>query len=405
MGYMQNRIIEYGEKPAAQFQAHPNNWRQHPQRQRNALSASLNGVGWVGVVIENKRTGHLLDGHERLWQALQAGDDTPVPYIQVDVSEDEEMLVLATFDPISQMAITDREMLEAIVADLQHSELVQDNDDIDALLAEIAEAVQVPYGTVEAGEAPGAQVDRAEELREKWQTERGQVWDVPSATVAGRAHRVMCGDSTSAEDVARLMQGERAAMLLTDPPYGVGRDKGFGGFGGLGAPIARRQYKDDWDDERPTAEHLNAILQHAKTAIIWGGNFLADILPRSTHWIAWDKMQTMPTFGDCELAWTSVSRQSVKKIEFQYNGLLGKEKERFHPTQKPLGLFVQVIEGYTDISALIIDFFLGSGTTAVAAEQTGRICYGMEISEKYVAVVLERLSGMGLEPRLAETKD
>ena len=72
-GHWRNRIIEYGTRPASQFQAHPRNWRKHPKAQREALAASLNGVGWVGVVLENARTGHLLDGHERLWQALEQG--------------------------------------------------------------------------------------------------------------------------------------------------------------------------------------------------------------------------------------------------------------------------------------------------------------------------------------------
>lgn len=150
-----NRIVDYGVKRADQFQAHPANWRQHPKHQRAALAASLNGVGWVGVVLENVRTGHLLDGHERLWQALERGDETPVPFIQVDVDEDEEMLVLATLDPIGAMAQTDAEMLESILADLRTSELVQDDAALDALLHSIAAQADVAYGEY-TDETPGA---------------------------------------------------------------------------------------------------------------------------------------------------------------------------------------------------------------------------------------------------------
>jgi len=123
---------------ADQFQAHPRNWRTHPPAQRRALATSLNKVGWVGAVLVNRQTGHLLDGHERLWQALEQGDDTPVPYIEVDVSEDEEHLILATLDPIGAMAETDAEMLAGLLAELGDVPEF-DAEDVSALLAEISD--------------------------------------------------------------------------------------------------------------------------------------------------------------------------------------------------------------------------------------------------------------------------
>lgn len=234
----------------------------------------------------------------------------------------------------------------------------------------------------------------AEQLQEKWQVERGQVWQVGK-------HRVMCGDAR--EDLEILLQGQKIDLLHTDPPYGVKMDKGFEGFegfGGLGAPIARRQYDDNWDNERPSLETFNAILGCSKQSIIWGGNFFADLLPRSSHWIVWDKINTMPTFGDCELAWTNFKRISVKQYTIQYNGLLGKEKERYHPTQKPVKLFIELIQDYSSTGAIVFDAFLGSGTTLVACEQLNRVCYGMEIHPPYCSVTLERLSKLGLTPEL-----
>jgi DNA modification methylase len=184
-------------------------------------------------------------------------------------------------------------------------------------------------------------------------------------------------------------------LLLTDPPYGIKMDKGFEGFegfGGFGKPIARRQYPDSWDDKRPDKDTFAHCLDCCKRAIIFGGNFFADLLPVSTHWIVWDKLNTMPTFGDCELAWTNIDRKSVKKVTVEWNGLLGKEWEtRKHPTQKPLKLMNWCIENYSEPGETILDPFMGSGTTLRAAKDLGRKAIGIEIEEKYCEIAVKRL--------------
>lgn len=180
-------------------------------------------------------------------------------------------------------------------------------------------------------------------------------------------------------------------LVLTDPPYGVKRDKGFKGFkgfGGFGKPIKRRRFEDnDWDSKRPDKVVFEQILKIGKEIIIFGGNFFSDLLPQGTHWIVWDKLNTMPTFGDCELIWTNSNRKSIKKITCEFNGLLGKEDLRVHPTQKPLKLIKHLINGQD----LILDPFLGSGTTAVAAKELGRRFIGIEISQEYCDIAVKRL--------------
>lgn len=390
-----NRIVGHGEKSADQFQAHPRNWRQHPEAQRKALAASLNGVGWVDTVIENVTTGHLIDGHERIWQALDQGDNTPVPFTQVELSEDEEHLVLATFDSITQMAVTDGEALEDLLSDLRVSDLVVDMPDLDALLHEVAARADVAYGEfVDAGDDPGADIDRAEELREKWQTERGQVWEVPSVTTQGKAHRVMCGDSTSADDVGRLMDGERADITHADPPYGIELLKERARLG------KSKEYSPVQGDDKPFDPR--PFLDFADSTIMWGSNHFANLLPPSPFWLVWDKQGGAKdtTFATCELAWCNVHKPA-RVITHIWDGFRRdseKGEDRFHPTQKPVEVIKWALSWLDGVT--VYDPFLGSGTTAVAAEQTGRLCYGMEISEKYVAVTLERLAGMGLEPRL-----
>lgn len=190
-------------------------------------------------------------------------------------------------------------------------------------------------------------------------------------------------------------------LVLTDPPYGIQMASGFGdggiSFGGKhrsekGGGILTRTYDDDWDDVRPGETTFQMILAQCEHAIIFGGNYFADILPKSTHWLVWDKLQTMPSFSDCELAWTNVNRKSVKKKVIEWNGLIGKERERFHPTQKPVELMIWCIEQYSEPGQLILDPFGGSGTTALAAKNTGRRCISIEAEEKYVQVTAKRLA-------------
>lgn len=211
---------------------------------------------------------------------------------------------------------------------------------------------------------------------------------------------------------ARLILGDcrevlpslsQAHVVITDPPYGVKMDKGFqgfGGFGGFGTPIARRQYDDDWDADRPEPETFAAICGAADKVLIFGGNFFSDLLPRGGHWIFWDKLNTMPSFGDGELIWTNVDRKSVKKITYEFNGLLGKEGERWHPTQKPVALLAQLVETYSKPEHTVMDPFMGSGTTGVACARLGRRFIGIEIEPRYFDIACRRISLAEKQPDL-----
>jgi DNA modification methylase len=184
----------------------------------------------------------------------------------------------------------------------------------------------------------------------------------------------------------------KADAIITDPPYGIGRDNGFGGFGGFGEPIARTEYEGEWDAERPSKQQFDLIIQKGELLIIFGGNFFADCLPVGKHWIVWDKLNTMPTFGDCELIWTNVKRNSIKKFTHEYNGLIGKEDKRDHATQKPLDLMGRIVRDYTKENQTILDPFMGSGTTGVAALNLGRKFIGIEIDRKYFDISCKRIS-------------
>jgi hypothetical protein len=131
MAIWQNRIIGTGIESPDQLLANPNNFRIHPKYQQDALSAVLDEVGWVDDVIVNKTTGHIIDGHLRVELALSKGEsEIPVKY--VELSENEEKLILSVFDPISAMAVQDKEKLEELLAGIE-----SDNEGIKSLIAGI----------------------------------------------------------------------------------------------------------------------------------------------------------------------------------------------------------------------------------------------------------------------------
>jgi DNA modification methylase len=206
-------------------------------------------------------------------------------------------------------------------------------------------------------------------------------------------HRLLCGDSTDSDAVARLMNGEKADALLTDPPYGISVDKEMhkkGGqqYGKAAAP--KRHYeKSDWDSKPIDKSQIDFILLQAKESIIWGGNYFE--LPPSRCWFVWDKENGDNNFADCELAWTNLNKP-VRLKKHLWNGMIRKDKEErnSHPTQKPIGLIDWCIKQLTE-PKIIIDPYLGSGSTMVAAHQLKRKCYGMELDPKYCQVIIDRM--------------
>lgn len=180
-------------------------------------------------------------------------------------------------------------------------------------------------------------------------------------------------------------------LVLTDPPYGIGADKGVGGFG---SSKTDNHYKDNWDSQTPSVEVFNEILRVGKKVIIFGGNFFTDKLSVNGHWIVWDKKGNIVfdnPFGDCELAWTNINKKSVKKYTVIQQGFVSEERDRFHPTQKPVKLFSNIILDNTSESDIVFDPFLGSGTTAVACKQLKRNYIGCEISPEYCEIARKRL--------------
>lgn len=218
-------------------------------------------------------------------------------------------------------------------------------------------------------------------------------------------HFLIVGDSTDASVINKLLNGKKAALLLTDPPYGIDVVKG-NKVGGGGALLFGKVGGGNWvesktysavigDDTTDTArENYDAVLPFTENQIIFGGNYFTDFLPPSRCWIVWDKQNT-GNYADAELAWTSFDR-GVKLYHYLWNGLCregSREVEgitRVHPTQKPVGMLANILTDFSEEQDTILDCFGGSGSTLIACEQLNRQCFMCELDPHYCDVIIER---------------
>jgi len=184
----------------------------------------------------------------------------------------------------------------------------------------------------------------------------------------------------------------RFDLLLTDPPYGINQDRGVGSGGFSKITKQKRlanKYEGSWD-KSICAKEVLAATTLAERSIVWGGNYYSGVLPQMPKWLVWNKCQTMPSFSDAELAWTSLSGVAVKMFTFNGNGFMAKEMNRQHPTQKPLALMSWCI-GLAPDAKTILDPFAGSGTTGRAAKDLGRKCVMIEKDERYCEIAANRM--------------
>ena len=203
-------------------------------------------------------------------------------------------------------------------------------------------------------------------------------------------HRLLCGDSTKAEDVEKLMNGEEADAFVTDPPYGIKIGSQSQGKGG-GVAKKIDYGKNEWDNEIPKQAILEGM-KICEVSVLWGANYYTDILSPSSCWLVWDKDNGDTDFADVEMAWTNIPKSS-RLFKYTWAGMrqedMKNKEKRVHPTQKPVGLNVWAMEKLK-LGNSILDLFCGSGSTLIAAEKTNRKCYGMELDPKYCDVIVKR---------------
>lgn len=376
MSGWKSRIVGHGEEAPDQLLANPENWRIHPKAQQDALAGVLGDVGWVQSVIVNRITGHLVDGHLRVSLALRENEPT-IPVAYVELTPDEERLVLATIDPIAGLAHTDKAKLEELLAEVSSS-----SEEVEAMLREMGKTV-----TANAEEKPV-------EVPDDPITKSGDIWTIGS-------HRIGCGDSFD-DDFASRIPLRQIDAILTDPPYGIALNTDYQGpyFGG-------RNYRPVVGDNAPfNASKLRKRYHSVKEQFWFGAEGYRRTLSDNDldgSWIVWDKRWTdveekqksidKIVTSSFELLWTASKHKHaiLRHLWSAFDSRVNDGHKRQHPTEKPVALLIDIIDRWIDAGATILDPFAGSGTTLIAAAKTGRIGYGIEIDPGYVDVIVKRL--------------
>lgn len=365
-----------------------NNARTHSAEQILKLRSSLREFGFVNPIIIDREF-NVIAGHGRLMAAKEEGIEE-VPCVFVDFLTDAQKKAYILAD--NRMAMDagwDEELLKIEMEELQ-------NLGYDLEFTGFDEKELADLFGVDDKEVKEDEFDLTAALEKASFVERGDVWFVGK-------HKLMCGDATSSEDVAKLMEDKKANLILTDPPYNVA----FKSSDGLTIQNDSMKNNDFYEflfsSFKNMAEHLEnggaAYIFHADTeglnfrkAFIDAGFHLAGcciwvkdslVLGRSDY--QWQHEPVLYGFmQNGKHPWYS-DRKQTTIWNFDKP-----KKNSNHPTSKPLDLLAYPINNSTQANAIVIDTFGGSGSTLMACEQMNRICYTMELDEKYASVILRR---------------
>ena len=402
--------------PLTQFRPQEDNINVHTPYGTKLLDDSIHRDGFISAITV-AADDQSFDGSNRLERGVDAGfteaiviesDGTrPVIVRRTDIKRADSKEAKRLGFLANHITTVDFKPDAALLAALTQQ------DDISRIIAnenEMLRKLLRGNGHQEETVDPGELIDRASELQEKWGTETGQLWELGK-------HRLVIGDSTNKDAVDTLMQGKLGALLLTDPPYAI---KTLGGFGSE----SNRSY--DGLKEAPPLDTwmgiYNTYLRETGAAFVWEDwrsipklwEALEKNIGQVRDFVVWHvtnrrarqyRKGFYPEFDVCLYA--------AKKSDFEWHFTDEGSRANVYTSaavtddsgvygKKPVELLKRFIEYTTSMSDIVIDAFLGSGSTLVSAEGTGRICYGMEKSEKFAAVVLERWSLLtGLAPRRA----
>ena len=372
--------------PVGQLKPYEKNARKHAEYDVGQIAHSIEEYGFNDPIGIWGKDNIIVEGHGRLLAAKKLGM-TEVPCIRLDDLTDEQRREYAIMhNKTAELSTWDFDLLAEDIGELDFSGF-----DIDWGLPS-----DVDEKEIIEDEAP--EVDEEHEPI----TKLGDIWQL------GR-HKLICGDSTDTATVEKLMDGKKADMVLSDPPYGMCLDTDFSGavgsLGSLGRKGGTRGNKYDkviGDNEDFKPELVSTFFEnfgYCKEVFLFGADYFAELLPNKNDgsWLVWDKRkesQADAIGSEFELIW-SKNKHKRRMLRHDWFGFLSSQnakdaQHRVHPTQKPVTLLADIINQWGNGCNIIVDLYGGSGSTLIACEQLGRVCYMCELDPKYCTVILKR---------------
>jgi site-specific DNA-methyltransferase (adenine-specific) len=357
----------------------PRNARKHDEKNLKAIAGSLELFGQRKPIVVWGRT--VVAGNGTLVAARSLGwKEITVARVPDDWSSDQVKAYALADNRSAELAVWDEQVLASQLLELTEAEF-----DVELLGFEIPVE---PLQDVVEDEIP-EQVEPKSKL--------GDVWKL------GR-HKLMCGDSTDTATVQKLMDGYKADLVFTDPPYGMFLDADYSDMsskfkGSSGGNKYDAVIGDNADFTPDLITSVLANFDYVNEIFLWGADYYSELLPNKNQgsWIVWDKRgdeSADKMFGSTfEMCW-SKARHKRDIARIKWAGIFGMEKEhdkkRQHPTQKPVALSAWFFEKWAKGLKNVVDVYGGSGSTLLACEQTDRTCFMMELDPKYVDVIIAR---------------
>lgn len=350
---------------------HPSNVRQGDV---GAICESLKAHGQYRPIVFQQSTKRILAGNHT-WKAAKALGWQQIAATPIICDDQQALRILLADNKANDLATYDEPELVELLKQLADTDegllgTLFDEDELDSLIADQSH-FELPTDVDDVPE----NVPAVSKL--------GDVW------LLGE-HRVMCGDSTSQDEIELLIKGNKCNMVFTDPPYGISHSgkgiKGDAAANDFGSILG------DGDIEVAVASF--ALCQEMfsnVTQIWWGANYYCKALPNGFGWLVWDKDRVGDTFSGAELAFVNCGVK-VNVFKHQWHGMIRASEhgqKRVHPTQKPVALVDYCFKTYGNPKT-VLDLFGGSGSTLIAAQETNRVAYLMELDPHYVDVICAR---------------
>jgi len=368
------------------------NSRTHDDAQVAQIAASIKEFGWTNPILVDGDKG-VIAGHGRLLAARKLGM-AKVPTIELkDMTEAQKKAYVIADNKLALNAGWDTNFLSLELQELKDQDfdltlLGFDDKELDALLAP-----ETTEGLTDEDSVPDTPIEP--------KTKLGDIY------ILGN-HRLMCGDSTSIDAVEKLMDGQKADMVFTDPPYGMNLDTDYSAIKGSAKSIGFKGNKVGnkytpviGDDKDFDPSFLIEYFKDAKEQFWWGADYYIDKLPnfgKKGTLQVWNKRSSdaqQKGIGNCfELCWSIVKHKKYV-FDFEWFGFLSKDdpkeaRNRVHPTMKPTKLIERFFDKWGDGIKTVVDLFGGSGSTLIACEKSNRHAYLMELDPKYCDVIVKR---------------